>query len=117
LAQLYHALDLFVFPSRFDTFGNVLLEAFAHGMPAVAYNTKGPADIIQHNVNGYLAESEEDMAAQIVAHFQQPGRLAAMRTAAKARAADYDGVAIMDEYLHNLGLGASDGQLKQRSVA
>ena len=50
LAQLYAGLDLFVFPSRFDTFGNVLLEAFVYGMPAVAYNCKGPKDIIEHGV-------------------------------------------------------------------
>lgn len=117
LAQLYQGLDLFVFPSRFDTFGNVLLEAFAHGMPAVAYNTKGPADIIQPSVNGYLATSEEDMAARIVEHFQQPARQAAMRAAARARAADYDGIAIMDEYLRNLRLPVPECQLKQRSVA
>lgn len=117
LAQLYQGLDLFVFPSRFDTFGNVLLEAFAHGMPAVAYNSKGPADIIQPGISGYLGASEEEMAAHIVAHFQQPGRIAAMRAAARARAMDYDGIAIMDEYLQNLGLPAPAYPLEQRSVA
>ncbi len=117
LAQLYQGLDLFVFPSRFDTFGNVLLEAFAHGMPAVAYATKGPADIIQPGVSGYLAADEEEFAAHIVAHFQKPGRHAALRAGARARAADYEGSAIMDEYLRNLDLPAPIGPLKQRSVA
>jgi hypothetical protein len=57
------------------------------------------------------------MAAHIVAHFQQPGRIAAMRAAARARAVDYDGIAIMDEYLQNLGLPAPARPLQQRSVA
>ncbi|MDO8863598.1 glycosyltransferase [Haliea sp. E1-2-M8] len=117
LAQLYQGLDLFVFPSRFDTFGNVLLEAFAHGMPAVAYATKGPADIIQPGVSGYLAADEIEFAARIVAHFQQPDRHAAMRTGARARAAEYEGGAIMDEYLRNLDLPLRAGSIKQRSVA
>ena len=117
LAQLYQGLDLFVFPSRFDTFGNVLLEAFAHGMPAVAYRTKGPADIIEPGASGYLAANEEEMAAHIVAHFQQPGMHAAMRAGARARAADYEGTAIMDEYLQNLGLPTAAPPLRQRSVA
>ncbi len=117
LAQLYQGLDLFIFPSRFDTFGNVLLEAFTHGMPAVAYQRKGPADIIQPGVSGYLAANEEEMAAHIVAHFRQPERHAAMRAAARSRAADYDGIAIMDEYLRNLGLSAPAAPLQQRSVA
>lgn len=117
LAQLYQGLDLFVFPSRFDTFGNVLLEAFAHGMPVVAYSTKGPADIIEPGVSGYLAASEEEMAAHIVAHFRQPRKHAALRAGARARAADYEGTKIMDEYLQNLGLPAAPPALQQRSVA
>jgi hypothetical protein len=40
-----------------------------------------------------------------------------MRAAARARAADYDGIAIMDEYLRNLRLPVPECQLKQRSVA
>jgi glycosyltransferase involved in cell wall biosynthesis len=117
LAQLYQGLDLFVFPSRFDTFGNVLLEAFAHGMPAAAYATKGPADIIQPGISGYLAANEDELVAHIVAHFQHPARHPTMRAGARARAADYDGRAIMDEYLQNLGLPVPAYPLKQRSVA
>ncbi|MBA2227163.1 glycosyltransferase family 4 protein [Thermogemmata fonticola] len=46
LAELYAAADLFVFPSRTDTFGNVILEALASGLPVAAYPAPGPRDLI-----------------------------------------------------------------------
>ena len=46
LASLYNAADVFVFPSRTDTFGLVLLEALACGCPVAAYPVTGPIDVI-----------------------------------------------------------------------
>jgi glycosyltransferase involved in cell wall biosynthesis len=46
LAECYAAADLFVFPSRTDTFGVVLIEALASGLPVAAYPATGPADIV-----------------------------------------------------------------------
>jgi glycosyltransferase involved in cell wall biosynthesis len=46
LAQHYAAADVFVFPSRTDTFGLVVLEALASGLPVAAYPVTGPKDII-----------------------------------------------------------------------
>lgn len=46
LAQYYAAADVFVFPSRTDTFGLVLLEALASGVPVAAYPVAGPVDVI-----------------------------------------------------------------------
>jgi len=104
LGSLYAGLDLFVFPSRFDTFGNVLLEAFAHGMPAIAYDCKGPRDIIEPGVSGYLVDDIAAMAERIVAHFQRPDTHAAMRLAARQRAGHYSPQRIMGQYLEDLGL-------------
>ncbi len=47
LAQIYAQADVFVFPSRTDTFGNTILEALASGVPVAAYPVTGPADIIE----------------------------------------------------------------------
>lgn len=69
IRQLYQSLDLFIFPSRFDTFGNVVLEAFGHGMPVIAYNLKGPKDIIEHGNSGFLVEDKEEMAQTIINYF------------------------------------------------
>ncbi len=49
LAQVYAAADVFVFPSRTDTFGLVLLEAMACGLPVAAYPVTGPLDVIGDN--------------------------------------------------------------------
>jgi glycosyltransferase involved in cell wall biosynthesis len=46
LSRCYSASDVFVFPSRFETFGLVLLEALACGLPVAAYPVPGPADVI-----------------------------------------------------------------------
>jgi glycosyltransferase involved in cell wall biosynthesis len=46
LAQIYAAADVFVFPSRTDTFGLVLLEALASGLPVAAYPVSAPRDVI-----------------------------------------------------------------------
>ncbi len=52
LARAYCSADLFVFPSRTDTFGLVLIEALACGVPVAAYPVAGPLDIIGHNGRG-----------------------------------------------------------------
>jgi len=55
LAQAYANMDLFVFPSTTDTFGNVILEAMASGVPAVVTSEGGPKFLVQSGVTGYVA--------------------------------------------------------------
>ncbi|PWC32181.1 glycosyltransferase family 1 protein [Azospirillum sp. TSO22-1] len=56
LAQHYAAADVFVFPSRTDTFGLVLLEALASGVPVAAYPVPGPLDVVNGSGTGCLDE-------------------------------------------------------------
>jgi glycosyltransferase involved in cell wall biosynthesis len=60
LARHYAAADVFVFPSRTDTFGLVLLEALASGLPVAAYPVTGPRDVIDGAPVGCL---DDDLAA------------------------------------------------------
>jgi len=53
LAELIANADVFVFPSKADTFGIVLLEAIACGTPVAAYDEPGPMEVIKQTVNGY----------------------------------------------------------------
>lgn len=105
LAELYLGLDLFVFPSRFDTFGNVLLEALVHGMPAVAFNAKGPKDILEDGLSGHLVETVEEMGDRIATHLTSPEQRALMRRRAVERAASYQAEPILRRFLEDLGLG------------
>ena len=56
LARYMAAADVFVFPSRTDTFGIVLLDAMASGVPVAAYPVTGPKDVVQDGVTGILDE-------------------------------------------------------------
>jgi glycosyltransferase involved in cell wall biosynthesis len=56
LAEVYAAADVFVFPSKTDTFGLVLLEAMACGLPVAAYPVTGPIDVIDDPKAGALDE-------------------------------------------------------------
>ncbi len=60
LASHVAAADVFVFPSRTDTFGLVLLEAMACGVPVAAYPVTGPIDVVRNGVTGVL---DEDLSA------------------------------------------------------
>jgi glycosyltransferase involved in cell wall biosynthesis len=57
LAAHYASADLFLFPSRTETFGNVVPEAMASGVPVVAFNEAAAAQLVQPGVSGLLADS------------------------------------------------------------
>jgi len=56
LSTLYASADYFVFPSISETYGNVLLEALASGLPCIAANGGANTDIIKHGTNGFLCD-------------------------------------------------------------
>ena len=56
LAEVYASADVFVFPSRTDTFGLVLLEAMACGLPVAAYPVTGPLDVLGRSAGGVMDE-------------------------------------------------------------
>ncbi len=75
LVQLYKQADLFVFASKTETQGLVLVEALAAGTPAVALGERGVLDVIQDGVNGLLApEDEQDYAKVVLELLADKGR-------------------------------------------
>jgi glycosyltransferase involved in cell wall biosynthesis len=56
LATYYANADVFVFPSRWETFGIVMIESMACGTPVAAYPADGPLDVIDQNITGYMHE-------------------------------------------------------------
>ena len=63
LNKCYRSADVFVFPSKTDTFGIVLIEALACGTPIAGFNVTGPKDIVVEGVNGSL--DDQDLKAAV----------------------------------------------------
>jgi len=85
LSEAYANMDLFVFPSHTDTFGNVVLEAMASGVPAIVTTDGGPKTIVRDGVTGRVVQ-DEDFAAAVAEILDDPAKHAAMRVAARAHA-------------------------------
>ena len=85
LARLYACGDLFAFPSLTETFGNVILEAMASGMPAVGFDVPGPRDIIRHEATGLIVNeiSAYALGNALLKLSASPNSLRAMGTAAR----------------------------------
>jgi phosphatidylinositol alpha 1,6-mannosyltransferase len=94
LAQAYANMDVFAFPSRTDTYGNVVLEALASGVPAVVTESGGPRFIIREEETGFVARDLREFVACIRNLASQPVLLQTMRIAARSHAlkASWDAV-------------------------
>jgi phosphatidylinositol alpha 1,6-mannosyltransferase len=68
LSRAYANMDLFVFPSHTDTFGNVVLEALASGVPAIVTPDGGPRYIVREGETGFIADDKDfaDAAARVL---------------------------------------------------
>ncbi len=104
LPAVYSTADVLLLPSRFDTFGCVVLEAMSCGTPVVAYNTKGPRDIILNGLNGFVGETESDLAEGCLRLLANPDFLHRVGLQARNREKDYKAVDIMDKMLKDMGL-------------
>lgn len=82
LASAYADMDVFVFPSRTDTFGNVVQEAMASGAPPIVTDKGGPKFIVRDGVSGFVTRSDEEMVERTAELMMDHERLARMREAA-----------------------------------
>lgn len=82
LSQAYAEMDVFVFPSHTDTFGNVVLEALASGVPALVTPDGGPARIVRDGATGFIRQ-DNGFANAIASLVADPVRHAEMRSQAR----------------------------------
>jgi phosphatidylinositol alpha 1,6-mannosyltransferase len=85
LGRAYANMDVFVFPSRSDTFGNVVQEALASGVPAVVTDSGGPKSLVEHAATGLVAASDEKMCEQVFWLMRHPDERRAMGAEGRSR--------------------------------
>lgn len=73
LAAAYANMDIFVFPSRTDTFGNVVQEAMASGVPALVMDAGGPRFIVREGATGFIAVDDAAFCRQAAALARDEG--------------------------------------------
>lgn len=114
LAEAYAGMDLFAFPSRTDTFGNVVLEALASGVPAVVTDGGGPKFIVEAGVTGFVTASDAEFIRSTQTILNNPTLLANMRRTARAYALEQSWDAVFESLFHVYGEGIRLYGAKQR---
>jgi glycosyltransferase involved in cell wall biosynthesis len=93
LARVYASADVFVFPSRTDTFGLVLLEALASGLPVAAYPVTGPIDVLGDSPAGVMHDDLREACLEA---------LRIDRATARAHAEKFSWRAASEQFLKHL---------------
>jgi len=92
LAKAYASADFFAFPSTTDTFGNVILEAQASGIPVIVSDVGGPRDLVADGTDGFVTKANDaaDLARAIRQLAENPTLRASMGEAGRRRVEDRD---------------------------
>lgn len=85
-SALYRTADICVFPSRFEPLGNVVIQAWAHGLPIAAAASQGPGALIRHGETGLLSpvDDADALAANLRSLIDDPGLRRRLATAGQA---------------------------------
>ncbi len=113
LSRAYANMDLFAFFSETDTFGNVVLEAMASGVPAVVTDKGGPKFIVEDKRSGFACADDAAFSASVLRLVAEPSLQHEMALAARKRAeqASWDAVfgGVYDAYRRQLPPSSSSG--------
>ncbi len=79
LSEAYANMDVFIFPSETETFGNVIQEANASGVPSIVTNKGGPKFIVRHGETGFVAKNFGDFVKYSLELMNNPDKLTEMK--------------------------------------
>jgi len=101
LVALYSAVDVMVVPSLQENLSNAIMESLACGTPAVAFNVGGNSDLIDHQINGYLAKPYDtsDLAKGIEWVLNNPNYEKLCENAGKKVLKEFDSVVVAKKYI------------------
>jgi len=105
LPEIYRNADMLLFPTHFDTFGRVVLEAMSCGLPVAAYNEKGPKDIIGDSKGGILQPTKKLLIAEIIKVLLEKSDLKKMKREAVKRSELFKQKPIFNHFIKEVGLG------------
>jgi glycosyltransferase involved in cell wall biosynthesis len=114
----YASADLFLFASQTDTFGQVVLEAQASGLPVVAVDAGGPASTIEHGRTGLLVPPEEDaLASAVLTLAQRPPLRAQLSRTALAAVSERTWESALERLAEGYRIAVGEDAAASRAVA
>jgi glycosyltransferase involved in cell wall biosynthesis len=114
LSRAYASMDAFVFPSETDTFGNVILEAAASGVPSIVSAHGGPKFLVEPGVSGYVAGNAQEFHTAVAGLSRDPGLRARMGATAREQAMGRQWSAVFEKVYREYGHAFDDGTLPAR---
>ena len=117
LAEAYAEMDVFVFPSETDTYGNVTTEALASGVPAIVSAHGGPKFLVREGVDGFVAADVAGFARAVMTVYRDRELLARMKLHAREAAEQKSWPAVFESIYEQYELGLASGVLPRISRA
>lgn len=114
LANAYANMDVFVFPSETDTFGNVILEAMASGLPVVVSAQGGPKFLVEEGASGFVAQDARQFAGAVAGLYRDRQRQVRMRDAARQNALGRSWGAVFEGVYRSYAAAFGEGVLARR---
>ncbi|MBT4039764.1 MAG: glycosyltransferase family 4 protein [Rhodospirillales bacterium] len=103
LVDIYRAADVFLFPSLIETFGIVIVEAMAAGLPVITSDAPGCRDIIRHGRDGIMVDPLDvnKITSSLIDVLDSPRLSQELSDRSKARANDFDWNSVIDRYMEH----------------
>jgi phosphatidylinositol alpha 1,6-mannosyltransferase len=117
LAKAYAGMDAFVFPSTTDTFGNVVLESMASGVPTIVSSGGGPKFLVNSGSTGFVAKDLSDYSRYILLLHRNPALRREISGNARRAACAFSWAAVFDRVYQVYGEAIASGLISRRALS